>query len=537
MQKALIYCRVSTEEQAEKGISLDTQEQYCRSFAERNGYEVAAVYRDEGRSATNLDRPALQAMLTVVQHDKAIQAVIVQETDRLARNTIDHLTIRALLQKENTNLISVAQPMLDDSPEGRMIDTILASVNQFQSDLNRRKTTRGMQERFSKGWLPGWAPLGYLNQRVNDKSIIVKDPSRWSLVRKTLKMYLTGNYSAFELAEILHKQGLTSRTGKRICNSIMTHTLRNPFYAGIVRWRGQERIGKHAAMITLAEHRRILQILDGHNLHACRRRKHRFLLGGFVFCNICGGKYTAEKHPLKGNVAYYHCNFNGKSGRDRVHTNKGQNVEVSRLERQVEERFKEIQFSDAFVRSMMARLSEIYRRQKKETEAKRRALLNRRMGIERKRGIAEEKLLSGVIPDEDFKRIRVKIDQQLFEIQRQLYELDNQDDYDIDLIREILKLARNIHKGYRSASYELKRHYLALFWDRFFVQDKKIVRAVSTPLLDDLVREAKVIIRSELCPNPKLYITLANREYMATVRERLAEIRLLSRLESRECLG
>jgi len=54
MQKALVYCRVSTEEQAEKGYSLDTQEKLCRSFAENNGYGVLSVFRDEGKSGTTL---------------------------------------------------------------------------------------------------------------------------------------------------------------------------------------------------------------------------------------------------------------------------------------------------------------------------------------------------------------------------------------------------------------------------------------------------------------------------------------------------
>ena len=143
MQKAFIYCRVSTEEQANEGHSLDTQEKFCRKFAEGSGYQVAEVFKDEGKSGTNINRPALQDLLTKCQQDKSIASVLVQETDRLARNTKDHLTIRAILQKAGVKLVSVAQPMLDDSPEGKMIDTIIASVNQFQSDINGRKVTKG----------------------------------------------------------------------------------------------------------------------------------------------------------------------------------------------------------------------------------------------------------------------------------------------------------------------------------------------------------------------------------------------------------
>ena len=145
MEQALIYCRVSTEEQAKNNNSLLTQENFCKKFAGDNDYEVAGIYVDEGKSATNLNRPALQDMLARCQQDKSINIVIVQETDRLARNTNDHLTIKTVLKKVGVKVISVAQPMIDDSPEGNMIDTIVASVNQFQSQITGRKTKKGIK--------------------------------------------------------------------------------------------------------------------------------------------------------------------------------------------------------------------------------------------------------------------------------------------------------------------------------------------------------------------------------------------------------
>lgn len=499
MKKAFIYCRVSTEEQAEKGYSLETQEKYCRQFAQNNGYKVVAVYHDEGKSGTTLDRPALKDLLTRIQEEKSIDAVIVQETDRLARNTKDHLTIRALLQKANVKLISVAQPMLDDSPEGKMIDTIIASVNQFQSDINSRKTKKGLQEKFNSGWWPGWAPLGYINQATKDnQKIIAPDPERWHLIRKGLKIYVSGNYSALEIADILYEKGLRSKTGKKICNSIMTEILRNPFYAGVMKWNGQKKIGRHKPMITLEEHKRILQIINAHNLHACRRRKHNFLLRGFVFCNICGGRYTAEKHLEKNNVAYYHCAFNGKRGRDRLHNNEGQNVEVKELEHQIQEKFKEIQFSEDFIDLVVRKVKELYAQQKGVIETEKRILLNQKLAVERKRDVAEEKLLNGVITDEDFGRIKAKIDEDLNQIQDQLDELENQRTYDVDVIREVLKLTRNIYHAYKTAPYELKRQFLGLFWEKFLVQDKRIVRAIPNKLIQTLIENKKVIISNQM---------------------------------------
>lgn len=501
MQKAFIYCRVSTEEQANEGHSLDTQEKFCRRFAETNDYEIAGVFKDEGKSGTNLDRPALQEMLTGCQQGKTISAVLVQETDRLARNTKDHLTIRAILQKAGVRLISVAQPMLDDSPEGKMIDTIIASVNQFQSDINSRKTKKGLQEKFDMGWWPGWAPLGYLNKEMDDShKIVVRDPERWHLIHKGLKMYLTGNFSAIEISDVLYEKGLRSKTGKKICNSIMIETLKNPFYTGVMKWNGQEKVGKHEPMIPYREHQRILQIMNAHNLHACRRRKHSFLLRGFAFCNICGARYTAEKHSQKNNIGYYHCTYKSIRGVDQIHNNKRQNVEVTALENQVEEKFRDIEFSADFIDLVVSKVKDLYNRQKDTIETEKRALFNQRLAIEKKRDVAEEKLLNRTITDEDFGRIKMKLESDLRQIQDQIFDLDGRHTMDVESIRELLKLTTNIYETYRTAPYELKRQFLGLFWDKFLVEGKRIVTAIPSRLMVSLIENKQVIILKHWLP-------------------------------------
>ena len=495
MQKALIYCRVSTEEQVKEGYSLDAQEKFCERYAKENGYRVAGIYRDEGKSGTTLERPALQDLLAKCQQDKSIGAVVVQETDRLARNTKDHLTIRAILKKAGAKLISVAQPMLDDSPEGNMIDTILASVNQFQSDINSRKTKKGLQEKFDSGWWPGWVPLGYLNKKINEKGVVVKDPAKWRLIGKGFKMYLTCNYSALEISDILYGKGLTSKTGKKIQNSVMISTLRNPFYSGVMRWNEQEKTGKHEPMITPEEHKQILTIMDSHNQHASRRRKHNFLLRGFVFCDICGGRYTAEKHRTRKNSDYYHCSVISVK-----HSNQGQNIEVKELEKQIEKRFKDIQFSKEFTNLVVQKVKKFYEKGKTEKEQERRTLLNKKMALERKRAVAEEKLIADTLSDEDFMRIRDRYREKINNIHSQIEELETKGDIDTDTIREVLALSRNIYRAYKKAPDQIKRLYLAFFWDGFRAKDKKIVKAEPTELIKTLLKERQVIITRNWLP-------------------------------------
>lgn len=524
MKHCFIYCRVSTDEQADKGLSLDTQERLCRDFAGRNGYKVAGIYRDEGRSGTNLERPALKELISMCTDGGAIDAVIVQETDRLARNTADHLGIKAMLQKAEVKLISVAQPMLDDSPEGMMIDTIIASVNQFQSDVNSRKTKRGMQEKFALGWWPGWAPLGYINVSLEGNgqdgqtiSIVKRDPSCWGLVRRGFEMYLTGNHSVAEIIGVLHNKGLRSKQGKKVPHSVMAHVLKNPFYAGVMRWNHQERWGKHEPMITLDEHKRILQIMESHNFHACRRRKHYFLLRGFVLCNICGHRYVGEIHRAK-NKAYYHCTSMGG------HSNRGQNIDVSVLEEEVAKQFRTVRFGEEFTELIVSKLKARHEEKRKEIGSARQVLFNRKKAIEAKRDIAEDKLLDGVISNVDFTRLRGKFTSELAQIQNHMDDLECHQKLEVDSVQEILGLSKSIYQAYTKAPYELKRRYLALFWDKFLVQDKKIVEAIPTDLIKALQGEKLVILKTDWCPSPALTRTLENHRYMKELKEKLETI-------------
>ena len=96
MKKALIYARVSTEEQSEEGMSIETQIALCLKWAKANGYTVTKddIFEDRGKSATTMNRAGLQDLLLHCREDKTIEAVLVQDTDRMSRNTFDHLTIR-----------------------------------------------------------------------------------------------------------------------------------------------------------------------------------------------------------------------------------------------------------------------------------------------------------------------------------------------------------------------------------------------------------------------------------------------------------
>jgi len=293
-----------------------------------------------------------------------------------------------------------------------------------------------------------------------------------------------------------------------------------------MRWNGQEKIGRHDPMISMSEHRQILEIMDSHDLQVCRRRKHSFLLRGFVFCNLCNQRYTAEKHPKK-QKEYYHCSTNKK------HSNRGQNIEVTDLEKQVEDQFKKVQFSKEFTDLIIKKLRDLYLKQKEDIDSQKQILYNQKKAVETKRDKAEEKLLNGIISDEDFARLRDKFRREFSIIQNRIYEIDSRREFDIEVIQEVIKLSRNIYKTYKKAPYELKRQYLGLFWDKFLVQDKKIVKVIPTKLIQALLETEKVIISSNWLPSSAGIITLLEDvDYLSTLKEKLNIIKEMRKVGS-----
>ena len=133
-QLCAIYIRVSTEEQAKHGYSIDSQKEVCASFAQTMGYEVAQVFADEGESAKDLNRPALQELMLFCNKKNNIKAIIVWKLDRLSRNTSDyHAILKPLLMKHDIKLLSVTEGN-DESISGDLARNIWISFAEYDSE-------------------------------------------------------------------------------------------------------------------------------------------------------------------------------------------------------------------------------------------------------------------------------------------------------------------------------------------------------------------------------------------------------------------
>jgi DNA invertase Pin-like site-specific DNA recombinase len=147
----VLYARVSTEEQAD--LSIPAQLQAMRDFAKRKDWRVVEEFLEPGVSGRSIQqRQALQALLERCKQEPKVEVVLVHKIDRLARNVLDHATIRFALQQRGIRLASVVENV-DDSISGQLLENIMASIAQFYSGNLGEETKKGMRMLVERG---GW---------------------------------------------------------------------------------------------------------------------------------------------------------------------------------------------------------------------------------------------------------------------------------------------------------------------------------------------------------------------------------------------
>lgn len=493
MKTACIYGRVSDPGQL-SGLSPEVQKELCVKWAKANGYQVVGIYEDGGKSGTKtVGRDGLEDLIIHCQQNHVDVALVI-DTDRIARNEFDHYNIRRELKKGGTQLIAINQPMIDDSPEGKLMDGMLASINAFYSRLTGRKVKKSLEKKVREGIFPGWAPLGYLN--INKGTIekpnrvIEVDPEKGHHMTELFRLYSTGNYSVDALADMMFKQGLRSKNNKRVYRSVLYNLLKNPFYKGMFRYNDQILPGKHIALTTPEIFDACQKVSQIHNQNACRRRKYKWLLNGFAYCQQCSSKLYGDYCHNK-ELAYYH----GTVQKGCRHY-----TPLGDLEREVAEQLGKIKFSEEFTNRIIEKAKELVNRSRETKDQEVQAIRNAIKQLENKRNLLEDNLLDQTIDKDAFKRKHTELNLQIQNKECEIATIENQGGFDIDAVCEILDLTNNLYDTFTKANFYAKRHYLSIFIERVEVKNKKIAKVIYTPLFQSLIEAHSVRIRHDLLP-------------------------------------
>ena len=168
MKKAIGYVRVSTEEQAREGISLENQGAKIKAYAQLNDLDLIEVIADEGLSAKNLNRPGMKRILAM-SRNKEIEALVVYKLDRAFRSTVDALEVTSELEKCGVGFHSINERLDTKSPLGKFFFTLIAGIAEMERGIIAERTSDALQRKIEKGEHVGHVPYGY---QIEDSGLI-----------------------------------------------------------------------------------------------------------------------------------------------------------------------------------------------------------------------------------------------------------------------------------------------------------------------------------------------------------------------------
>jgi site-specific DNA recombinase len=344
-RRALIYTRVSTEEQAKNAHSLMEQEHLLTAWCERENYVIVGKYQDAGFSAKSLKRPAFQNLLAQAFDPSArINAVVIDSLSRGFRDILGQEDTIARLEAAGIRLF----PIRDNIPEGLAglpLRIILGLTNQMKSVEASRDTKRGLdanaREGFSNG---GRIPIGYSSVEAvkvgnKIKKRLVIDPVEAELVRLIFSLAQNGDGSSgpmgtAKIAKHINLHGHRTRAGNTFGTGSVHDILTRDIYMGERDWNPRHHDGRWKddddiiiiqvpAIIDKTQFDRVQELLAGR--HPTRRGPRLTsapsLLGGLIRCEACKGAMSPTSGTSRtGEVHTYYCCSNRikKGGSDCV---------------------------------------------------------------------------------------------------------------------------------------------------------------------------------------------------------------------------
>ena len=207
--KTIGYVRVSTDKQADRGVSLDAQAEKIRAMAVVHNSELLDIIVDGGESAKSLNRPGMERLLALVDTGE-VQTVIIAKLDRLTRSVKDLCTLLERFTKRGVALVSVAESLDTGSAAGRLVLNIMTAVSQWEREAIGERTRDAMSHKRSNGERVGNIRFGY--RLGSDGKHVEPEPSEQAVLQQIRQLRQHG-HSIRRIAATLNRQALRTRRG------------------------------------------------------------------------------------------------------------------------------------------------------------------------------------------------------------------------------------------------------------------------------------------------------------------------------------
>jgi site-specific DNA recombinase len=223
--KAALYSRVSTEEQAKEGYSIEAQRERGLKFIESQGWDLFDTFVDDGFSAKNLDRPEIQRLIKLTKQKK-FDVIVFWKLDRLIRNVPNLHELLELFEKYDVKIKSVTEIFDTTTAMGRFFLTLVAAMAAWERETIAERVVEGMRKKASGGERSnGSAPFGYV---VEDGRLVVNSDEA-HIVKELYNMYANGK-GLRDCTVFMNQLGAAKR-GQKSPFSV-NYMLSNPVYIG-----------------------------------------------------------------------------------------------------------------------------------------------------------------------------------------------------------------------------------------------------------------------------------------------------------------
>ncbi|MEW6009589.1 MAG: recombinase family protein [Candidatus Omnitrophota bacterium] len=329
--KVAIYIRVSTEDQAKEGYSLEVQREHLESFAKREGLEIFKVYQDDGISGYTTERPALKELLKDAK-SKKFDLVLVYKIDRFSRNLKDILNLVDELSSYGVGFKSATEPFDTTTSAGKLMLQQLGSFAEFERNRIAERVFPGMIKGVQQGNWQGarYGPYGY--EYNKEKKLLETNEEEVKVIKLIYTMFLCDK-SIRSITEYLTRKGYRNRKGNIFSTKLIGDILKNRMYTGKLIWnvhhydktqktkKGYKYVknppeeviisqGKHQPLVSEEDFNLVQEKLKERRFER-KRKASDYPLSGILYCARCNHKYlgltSISNHRTGAKKRWYRC--------------------------------------------------------------------------------------------------------------------------------------------------------------------------------------------------------------------------------------
>lgn len=299
-----LYVRVSTDDQTD--LSPDAQRRLLLEYAKKNSIIVPSefIFSESVSGRHALKRPEFQRMIALAkQPSHPIDVILVWKFSRFARNQEESIVYKSMLKKDNVDVVSVSEPLID-GPFGSLIERIIEWMDEYYSIRLSGEVLRGMKEKALQHGYQSVPSLGY--RAVGGGKPFVIDEGEYAIVALIMDLYDNGNLDPTAIARRCNDLGYRTRRGTQFERRTVTRILQNAFYCGTVTWNGIEFEGSHEVRLSKERFQHRQELITARHRPAKARSvsacKH--WLSGLLRCSVCGGTLARSG---SNDYSYFQC--------------------------------------------------------------------------------------------------------------------------------------------------------------------------------------------------------------------------------------